>query len=71
MLSAAPTASTSPVEYLRGFVLWQLVRWLPRSAGAQERQRQAGPGQHGAGQEGRLVALGQRGDGFAPLSAAR
>ena len=42
--------------------LWQLVRWLPRSAGEQEHQRQADPGQHGAGQEGRLVALGQRGE---------
>jgi hypothetical protein len=36
------------------------MRWHPRSAGEQERQRQADPGQHGAGQEGGLVALGQR-----------
>jgi len=42
--------------------LWQLGRWLPRSAGEQERQRQADPGQHGAGQEGGLVALSQRGE---------
>jgi len=32
------------------------MRWHPRSAGEQERQRQADPGQHGGG----LVALGQR-----------
>ena len=38
------------------------MRCFPRPAGEQERQRQADPGQHGAGHEGGLVALGQHGE---------
>jgi hypothetical protein len=51
--------------------LWQLVRCFPRPAGEQERQRQADPGQHGAGHEGGLVALGQHGERVRALCAAR
>ena len=66
LITTSPAAAASAA----GSGLWQLVRWLPRPAGENERQRQADPGQHGAGQEGGLVPWVSAASGFVPLSAA-